>query len=356
MSYKIFTFPQITIFLIFFLICGHAIAEDYNYKSEFNSKTAKYVPSSATDSNGDGWFSDGPMAEAAVVLCGNGKKVSCSSPPWMDVESGIRLDQETRFNLTYQPFAYLNFTQQLSGGTVTVRGRCGDNAHLRSDNKAWMISCTWYGILDTKIILSPVNNTTIDSQTINLKLTSGGATLMTGFTIDGAIRGKTSLSSTPTQQTNQISDLYFQYQTYTHTINSCCNLTIFDDGYLTSYSSGISGNVDFSYTPESLSASFTENGETTTLTKNYEGEKKDFEIGQIWLHVNGKYCYHKEGSLCEFITQNSTANITCDSDNITVSLVEEKKSSASRIRNIMGTWGKVNIDTSCAITVTIPYE
>lgn len=340
---------------VLLLMCEQAIAENYQYDAKFNFSVPSYNPTSATSQNDDGWFNDGPMASLAIIMCGNNRKVSCSDRPWLEVETGIWIDSDTNFSISNSHRDTIKYNQRLSGGVSTVRGRC-DNAYLRSDNKAWILPCTWYGTINNNIVLTPANGETLVNQSINLKIESGRETTMSGFSITGATHGTT--LTAPSYQNDTISSGYFKYQTYTHTITSCCNLNIYDDGYITTQGFSIkgSGSLVFSYSPDSVSASFDSSKNTTVLSKIYEGEKSNFEIGQLWLLHNDKYCNPFQDKLCNYITQNSKTSIICDSDKISITLLESFNSFNSIIRKIMGTWGKENINTTCSITILIPYE
>ncbi|EBS6870258.1 hypothetical protein CBZ93_08620 [Salmonella enterica] len=152
-------------------------------------------------------------------------------------------------------------------------------------------------------------------------------------------------------------------------IDGCCGIA---SGSGTSTTAGVTSIETMSnvlitnkLTPESLTASFNPDNNVLFLNVNKSGIGDNTELGRIYLRSDGVKCsvvdtsYYKNAGVCAYSLQNTTVTATCPDTNLAIHYVkstENEQQNDALMGIITGSWGRVNIDTTCAITVTIPYE
>lgn len=124
---------------------------------------------------------------------------------------------------------------------------------------------------------------------------------------------------------------------------------------------GTSGTtIHRSLTPEALNASFSAQSIDQNKTVTLSGPKENEPLSAIYIYHDNTPC--DDSSLCAYSLNNAAATIVCDDNNVHLAFNKTCSASATslcqdgKVGDIQGTWGRVAIDTMCAISVTIPYE
>ncbi|EAS1757226.1 hypothetical protein BH012_03850 [Salmonella enterica] len=117
--------------------------------------------------------------------------------------------------------------------------------------------------------------------------------------------------------------------------------------------------------PEWLYASFSKTEHSiTSVSKQFTGPGNNELLAEIYLDYGSGHCMQKStGSICGQLLDNANVSVSCGDRNITITTnicnTGDGQCSGDetwKIAEIYGTWGRVNIDTMCAITVLLPYE
>ncbi|EBQ2136469.1 hypothetical protein A7K77_03370 [Salmonella enterica] len=111
--------------------------------------------------------------------------------------------------------------------------------------------------------------------------------------------------------------------------------------------------MDSKLIPTALDASFDEDIIIHNIEKKYIGSADKLNITSIYTFSDGNLC---SGDDCMYTNENAKVNVQCPDKKATLEFKPASYVSGSHIGNLVGSWGNVNIDTTCAITVLIPYE
>lgn len=112
--------------------------------------------------------------------------------------------------------------------------------------------------------------------------------------------------------------------------------------------------------PEILDASFSENTIAHSTEVAMTGDKKYVELASVYLYHGNTPC--DDTSLCNYSLNKTSVSLVCHDLNAQLNFSNTCNASGTthclngKVGTIKGTWERVNIDTTCAITVLIPYE
>lgn len=112
--------------------------------------------------------------------------------------------------------------------------------------------------------------------------------------------------------------------------------------------------------PDIINASFSAHSIVQSSEIVMTGVQNNAELIPIYLYHDSTTC--DDTSLCTYSLNNASATIVCHDQNAQLTFNHTCNASAAtqckdgEIGTINGAWGRVNIDTMCAATVTIPYE
>ncbi|EOC3202118.1 hypothetical protein ACY2H5_003890 [Salmonella enterica subsp. enterica serovar Cerro] len=129
----------------------------------------------------------------------------------------------------------------------------------------------------------------------------------------------------------------------------------------------LNGNVatTVSLYPEQLDASFSKTEfSITSASKEFTGSGNNELLAEIYLNYGLQHCQSQTAdSICGQILANANVSTSCGDHNITITTNMCNTGNGQcdsdetwKIAEIFGTWGRVNVDTICAITVLLPYE
>ncbi|HCH9440799.1 TPA: hypothetical protein NNV11_001766 [Salmonella enterica] len=111
--------------------------------------------------------------------------------------------------------------------------------------------------------------------------------------------------------------------------------------------------MDSKLIPTALDASFDGDIITHNIEKKYIGSADKLNITSIYTFSDGNLCSSYD---CMYTNENAKVNVQCPDEKATLEFKPASYVSGGNIGNLVGSWGNVNIDTTCAITVLIPYE
>lgn len=112
--------------------------------------------------------------------------------------------------------------------------------------------------------------------------------------------------------------------------------------------------------PDIINASFSPDSIIQSSEIAMTGAQNNAELMPIYLFHDTTTC--DDTSLCNYSLNNTSTTIICHDKNAQLFFNRTCNASATtqckngEIGTINGTWGHINIDTICAVTVTIPYE
>lgn len=112
--------------------------------------------------------------------------------------------------------------------------------------------------------------------------------------------------------------------------------------------------------PEILDASFSENTIAHSTEVAMTGAKNNVELASVYLYHGNTPC--DDTSLCNYSLNKTSVSLVCHDLNAQLNFSNTCNASGTthclngKVGTIKGTWERVNIDTTCAITVLIPYE
>lgn len=311
--------------------------------------------------NGDLRTNGGLMTESLYMLCADGKfKVSqgdCVAGQWVDIEAVVSADSSTTM--------YLTATGHLKSMPFEEKRR----ARCTAKNSSTM-DCIWENNFDINLTFSPSTGiSSIERQSLSLH-------------IEPTANVQASL-----QQINLSGDLIYQSSAY----------PVYNQGYTPDDQASISFHVKYniiqssfgtqtgpatgtlpgslsmhggipttvSLYPEQLDASFSKTEKTiTSASKQFTGPGNNERLAEIYLDYGTQHCQPQSpGSICGQLLANASVSTSCGDSNITITtnMCSTGNSQCDgddewKIAEIYGTWGRVNIDTMCAITILLPYE
>ncbi|EBX1353930.1 hypothetical protein DQ806_12720 [Salmonella enterica subsp. enterica serovar Okatie] len=112
--------------------------------------------------------------------------------------------------------------------------------------------------------------------------------------------------------------------------------------------------------PDILDASFSENAIAHSTEVAMTGAKNNVELASVYLYHGNTPC--DDTSLCNYSLNKTSVALVCHDLNAQLAFSSTCNASDTthclngKVGTINGTWGRVNIDTTCAVTVLIPYE
>ncbi|HAG3536122.1 TPA: hypothetical protein H2X53_001905 [Salmonella enterica] len=112
--------------------------------------------------------------------------------------------------------------------------------------------------------------------------------------------------------------------------------------------------------PEILDASFSENAIAHSTEVAMTGAKNNVELASVYLYHGNTPC--DDTSLCNYSLNKTSVSLVCHDLNAQLNFSNTCNASGTthclngKVGTIKGTWERVNIGTTCAITVLIPYE
>lgn len=127
------------------------------------------------------------------------------------------------------------------------------------------------------------------------------------------------------------------------------------------YYTGIetASTMDSKLIPTALDASFDGDIITHNIEKKYIGSAAKLKITSIYIFSDGNRCDSYE---CMYTRENAKVNVQCPDKQAALEFEPSPYAGDyimgrdGLIGALIGSWGNVNIDTTCAITVLIPYE
>ncbi|EBX1353931.1 hypothetical protein DQ806_12725 [Salmonella enterica subsp. enterica serovar Okatie] len=307
---------------------------------------------STIDLNSDLRVRTSLLPESIEMLCTGGKlrgsQVTCGPGLWVDIESTMTMDSSMSMFIDSAVFTLPNMTE-------TRRARCTSH-----DNST--LDCAWTSNIDAQLNISPYDGSQIIKQDLKLHIEPSSYDYAQSQYIDGEITYNT--------QKHQVSYDPYSETAYGNTNSIKAKISIIDSNFGTSITTTMDNRMLFysdsvqiiaSIDPENLTASFYEYSEITSINKQFSGPKTNELITNIFLRHGGMPCYvYKSDSICAQIIDNATVSIACKDKNMQIEAIpcdqNNTECARSQMVELRGTWGRVNIDTDCAVTVLLPYE
>ncbi|EEC0302898.1 hypothetical protein KV686_000651 [Salmonella enterica] len=338
-----------------------AVSDSSPVKASAINIALQGTPNTDYELNGDLRSNGGIMPKTLYMVCSGGKfKVSqadCVAGQWVDIEVVISADSHTFMNLTNMG--------NLSSSAFQEKRR----ARCTAKNSNTM-DCIWESNFDINLFFSPSTNiSSIERQSLTLHIEP------------------TDNASPSLQQINISGDLIYQpsdyavyNQGYTPDVLAYVNfyakynIVQSSFGTQTGPATGalpgrlnLNGNVatTVSLYPEQLDASFSKTEfSITSASKEFTGSGNNELLAEIYLNYGLQHCQSQTAdSICGQILANANVSTSCGDHNITITTNMCNTGNGQcdgdktwKIAEIFGTWGRVNVDTICAITVLLPYE
>ncbi|HDC2125241.1 TPA: hypothetical protein O7X39_003859 [Salmonella enterica] len=260
---------------------------------------------------------------------------------------------------------YIKLTATDSGITYTFTAKATSiKSYARcpiSDNHN--ATCTWPGAVTLPLTLSLVNSSArIAEQSVALIVTPGGNSnsvtdQFARLTGNVLIEESTNNYATVIPSVAATDDISIRW------ITRIIGDQQGDIGdYLgTLTKTGASANpIHYSLPADVLNASFSPDALNQNINVQMSGVKTDAELASIYIFHEQTPC--DDSPLCNYNLINASTSIVCGDNNAHLTFNRSCSGSSSttcengKIGSITGTWGRVNIDTTCAVTVLIPYE
>lgn len=111
--------------------------------------------------------------------------------------------------------------------------------------------------------------------------------------------------------------------------------------------------IDSKLIPTALDASFEGDIITHNIEKKYIGSADKRKITSIYVFSDGVPCGAYD---CTYTNENAKVNVQCPDKQSILEFTPVSHVGNGNIGDLVGSWGNVNIDTTCAVTVTLPYE
>ncbi|MDO8234828.1 hypothetical protein Q5738_14790 [Citrobacter werkmanii] len=354
-----YTFHAIILFLSFFSHAG--VETTFTFNNNITIDTIPTFPNVSIPENGGGTL---PLPNYISVkdIC-FGESSDCNKTGKNVVlQSLLRIPAGTVLYISGQAAFSIRET-----ATLTATGTCTYANYLSNFECKWNYS-------DTPVSVSSLTSLRILRQNIYLTIQSNYSS---EYIIRGTIETTNITQLTDPSYINQYFGGYsanhlltFRGGDYTiKVIDGCCGIA---SGSGTSTTAGATTIATMSnvlitnkLTPESLTASFNPDNNVLFLNVNKSGIGDNTELGRIYLRSDGGKCsvvdtsYYKNAGVCAYSLQNTTVTATCPDSNLAISYAkstQNEQQNDALMGIITGSWGRVNIDTTCAITVTIPYE
>ncbi len=291
-----------------------------------------------------------------IYVCNKSSRV-CGSLP-TGFKSTIEYSQSSSYFNSTAADSGERYTFMVTPVKVETVGQCNQE----NVNGQAVMKCTWPGRISLPLTLVDTQSGhEITRQNVTINIDPGGGNNDTDQY--ASITGEIELDETPESlseiavDTTALDNLRLEW-----TVEGMGDTD--GDIYMIKGSltlNGASGTtIHRSLTPESLNASFSAQSIEQNKTVTLSGPKESEPLSPIYIYHDNTPC--DDSSLCAYSLNNATATIVCDDSNAHLAFNQTCNASATslcqdgKVGDIQGTWGRVAIDTMCAITVTIPYE
>ncbi len=352
---------EILILTILLASTFDAISDTTPVKASAINIALSGVPNIDYELNGDLRSNGGIMPKNLYMVCSGGKfqtsKEDCVAGQWADIEVVISANSYTAM--------YLTNIGNLNSSIFQEKRR----ARCTAKNSNTM-DCIWESNFDINLAFSPsLSISSIESQSLNLHVEP------------------TDNASASLQQINISGDLIYQAadyavrnQGYTTDVPASVsfyvkyNILQSSFGTQTGPATGarpgslsLMGNMPttVSLYPEQLDASFSKTERAITSTsKKFTGPGNNELLAEIYLNYGLLHCQAQStDSICGQLLASANVSVACSDHNVTIATNMCNTGNGRcngdetwKIAELYGTWGRVNIDTNCAITVLLPYE
>lgn len=285
-----------------------------------------------------------------------GSQAICARGLWIDVEATINFSTETTFNIGTVYF----ISQPIKS---LLRARCTTHTDYKAQ-QAFYLECVWPSDMNVDLELQPLNRTIIEKQslTFNAKPTSdynaeqfkGDIVYQTAFALD------TNGYDNSKENNTTISNVGYDLKVISSNFGT--PIKNYHTARIISYGSAISTVAIY---PDKLDASFSDRTIVQSLNSQLNETGNNISLGFIYLFYNNISCRtDSSNSVCNQIAKDSTVSVHCDDRNMEIKAIKCSDNSSScgtdllysNIAELQGSWGRVNIDTMCAVTVLLPYE
>lgn len=287
-------------------------------------------------------------------------QATCTRGLWVDIESTLTFSNQMSIKI-----GSIYFSPKYQ--KETRRARCTTNSDYKTgSSKPYYMECSWSSDININLVLESQESLAIIEQqslTFNAKPTDAYHTeQFTGNITYQSKQFQPESNGYDNSTGNNVIINGLSYELKILSSNFNTPTASYQTERITSYGNAIS---TVSVYPEKLDASFSDKSVLKSLSKQYTDIGQDIALGYIYLFYNDAGCRaDSNNSICYQIAKDSSISMHCDDKNIQVDVHKcnggasacGSDSMYSTIAELRGTWGRVNIDTTCAITVLLPYE
>ncbi|EEN4860235.1 hypothetical protein GK134_10585 [Salmonella enterica] len=272
------------------------------------------------------------------------------------LESTLEFDPSTSFINTTAVDNGITYSFTGEAVKATAHADCTGNQATNS------VICVWDKSFSLPLtLLTKQNGITINQQNLTVSVIPGGGNSDTNqySSLSGHIIIDESVSSYASYEpeTSGIENLKFKW-TVTVTEDTEGNFGIWNGSLVLNGSPA--STLHRYFPPEILDASFSENTIVHSTEVAMTGAKNNVELSSVYLYHGNTPC--DDTSLCNYSLNKTSVALVCHDLNAQLAFSSTCNASDTthclngKVGTINGTWGKVSIDTTCAITVLIPYE
>ena len=283
-------------------------------------------------------------------------QIICTRGLWVDIEATISFNTQTTFDIGTVHFVSQSIKSPL-------RARCTANTDYKIQ-QAYYLECVWPSDMKVDVELQPLNRTTIEKQSLtfiaqptsdyNTEQFKGDIVYQTDFALD------TNGYDNSKENTTNINNIGYDLKVISSNFGT--PIKNYHTARIISYGSAISTVAIY---PDKLDASFSDRTIVQLLNSQLNETGNNTSLGFIYLFYNNISCRtDSSNSVCNQIAKDSTVSVYCDDRNMEIKAIKCSDNSSScgtdllysNIAELQGSWGRVNIDTMCAVTVLLPYE
>ncbi|EMQ7141243.1 hypothetical protein WH956_000669 [Salmonella enterica] len=274
------------------------------------------------------------------------------------LESTVKFDPNEDFIKVTASEKGIQYHFTAAYNSIKVKGTCKETDHTDYVQS----QCSWPGTITLPLTLTLVNSSAhIVDQSVALIVEPGGGnnetdqfTKLTGNII---LEDSASNYTSVDVSTSAIDEIHMQW------VVKVTEDREGDTGYyygtLTKTGASVTP-IHYSLPADVLNASFSPDALNQNINVQMSGVKTDAELALIYIFHEQTPC--DDSPLCNYNLINASTSIVCGDNNAHLTFNRSCSGSSSttcengKIGSITGTWGRVNIDTTCAVTVLIPYE
>ncbi|EEG3118718.1 hypothetical protein GZD19_001497 [Salmonella enterica subsp. enterica] len=272
------------------------------------------------------------------------------------LESTLEFDPSTSFINTTA--VDNGITYSFTGEAVKATAHASCTANQATNNAI----CVWDKSFSLPLtLLTKQNGITINQQNLTVSVIPGGGNSDTNqySSLSGHIIIDESVSSYTNYEpeTSGIENLKLKW-TVTVTEDTEGDVGIWNGSLVLNGSPA--STLHRYLLPEILDASFSENTIAHSTEVAMTGAKNNVELASVYLYHGNTPC--DDTSLCNYSLNKTSVSLVCHDLNAQLNFSNTCNASGTthclngKVGTIKGTWERVNIDTTCAITVLIPYE